>query len=96
MNFGWALAPQPGFIPLDGSTIDVLIDGVVVGRPTYNNFRSDVATLFPGLQNSNSAVGYFVIDTTQYTNGLHTIAWVVRDQAGNAAGIGSRYFTIQN
>ena len=62
----------------------------------YNNFRADIAALFPGLQNSNGAVGYFTIDTTQYANGLHTIAWVVRDQAGNAAGIGSRHFTIQN
>ncbi len=92
--FGWALAP--GFIPLDGSTIDVVIDGLVVGHPVYNNFRSDIAALFPGYQNTNGAVGYFTIDTTQYPNGMHTLAWVVRDQAGNAAGIGSRYFTIQN
>ena len=96
VNFGWALTPQPNLIPLDGSTIDVLIDGVVVGHPTYNNFRSDIAGLFPGLQNSNGAIGYFTIDTTQYDNGMHTIAWVVRDNAGNAAGIGSRYFRIQN
>jgi hypothetical protein len=96
VNFGWALTPQPNMIPLDGSTIDVMIDGVVVGHPTYNNSRSDIATLFPGYQNSNGAVGYFMIDTTQYENGVHTIAWVVRDNAGNAAGIGSRYFTIQN
>jgi hypothetical protein len=94
--FGWALAPQPNMIPTDGSTIDVLIDGVVVGRPSYNHFRGDIAALFPGLQNSNGAVGHFTIDTRQYANGVHTLAWVVRDLAGNAAGIGSRYFTIQN
>jgi hypothetical protein len=96
VNFGWVLTPQPNSIPLDGSTIDVVIDGVVVGHPTYNNFRSDIAGLFPGLQNSNGAVGFFTVDTTQYDNGVHTIAWVVRDNAGNAAGIGSRYFRIQN
>lgn len=94
--FGWALAPRPNLIPLDGSTIDVIIDGLVVGHPVYNNFRSDIAALFPNYQNTMGAVGYFMIDTTQYTNGVHTLAWVVRDQAGNAAGIGSRYFTIQN
>ncbi|MEO8095336.1 MAG: BACON domain-containing carbohydrate-binding protein [Pseudolysinimonas sp.] len=94
--FGWTLAPQPNLIPLDGSTIDVSIDGLVVGHPVYNNFRSDVAALFPNYQNTMGAVGYFMVDTTQYTNGVHTLAWVVRDQAGNGAGIGSRYFTIQN
>jgi hypothetical protein len=73
-----------------------VIDGLVVGHPVYNNFRPDIAALFPGYQNTNGAVGYFTIDTSPYTNGVHTLAWVVRDQAGNAAGIGSRYVTIQN
>jgi len=41
-------------------------------------------------------VAYFYLDTTQYENGLHTIAWSVTDNAGNTDGIGSRYFTIQN
>ena len=34
--------------PTDGSTIMVYIDGVPVGHPTYNQFRSDIAALFPG------------------------------------------------
>lgn len=96
VNFGWALTPQPGSIPSDGSTISVFIDGVNVGRPSYGHFRSDIATLFPGYANSNGAVGHFTINTTAYTDGLHTIAWVVTDNLGRAAGIGSRYFTIQN
>jgi hypothetical protein len=96
VNFGWALTPQPGTIPTDGSTIDVYIDGVNVGHATYNQFRSDIATLFPGYQNSNGAVGFFTINTTAYADGVHTIAWVVTDNLGRASGIGSRYFTIQN
>jgi hypothetical protein len=67
-----------------------------VGHPVYNNYRADIATLFPGLQNSNGAVGYYYIDTTQLSNGLHTIAWVATDSAGNAQGLGSRYFLVQN
>ena len=40
-------------IPMDGSTTDVIIDGVRVGGVTaYNFFRSDVSTLFIGLKNS--------------------------------------------
>jgi hypothetical protein len=67
-----------------------------MGHPVYNNYRVDIATLFPGLQNSDGAVGYFYLDTTKLTNGVHTIAWSVTDSAGNDQGIGSRYFTVQN
>jgi hypothetical protein len=96
VNFGWALAPQPNSIPTNGSTITVFIDGVPVGHPVYNNPRSDIATLFPGRANTNGAIGYLQFDTTRLANGVHTIAWGVADSAGNAEGIGSRYFTVLN
>jgi hypothetical protein len=97
VNFGWALTPQPKLIPFDGSTISVIIDGVPVGTLNgYNFARSDVSALFPGLKNSAGPVGFRVIDTTALSEGLHTIAWVVTDDAGQATGIGSRYFTVQN
>jgi beta-lactamase superfamily II metal-dependent hydrolase len=95
-NFGWALTPNPSSIPIDGSTIDVYVDNVLVGHPSYGHFRGDIAGLFPGYANSNGAIGFFTLDTTTLTNGVHTIAWVVRDNAGNASGIGSRYFTVSN
>jgi hypothetical protein len=93
---GWALTPGTAMIPVDGSTIDVIIDGVPVGHPTYNQARPDVQALFPGYTNAAGAGGYFMFDTRALSNGLHTIAWVVRDNAGNAKGIGSRFFTVQN
>jgi hypothetical protein len=96
VNFGWVLTPMPNSIPIDGSTIDVYIDGIKKGSPVYNNFRKDIATLFPGYANSNGAVGYFYIDTTQLEDGVHTIQWSARDSADNVDGIGSRYFTVQN
>ncbi len=96
MNWGWALTPQPNTIPTDGSTINVYIDGVYVGHPVYNLYRADIAILFPGYNNSNGAVGYFYVDTTQYDNGVHSIQWVVQDNNGNTDGIGARYFLIQN
>ena len=74
----------------------MIVDGVAVGRPTYGFDRSDIAALFPGYANTNSAVGYFMLDTTTLTNGVHTVSWVVRDSMGRAAGLGSRYFTVQN
>ncbi|MCX6580638.1 MAG: Ig-like domain-containing protein [Candidatus Aminicenantes bacterium] len=96
INNGWALTPQPNSIPVDGSTINVVIDGVVKGHPIYNVYRWDIAWFFPGYANSNNAAGYYYIDTTKLANGVHTIAWTVTDSAGNSDGIGSRYFSIQN
>ncbi len=96
VNFGWALTPLPNTIPVNGSTIKVWVDGVALGSPVYNQYRSDIATLFPGFNNSNGAVGYFYLNTNNYVNGVHTIAWSVKDNAGNEDGIGSRYFTVQN
>jgi hypothetical protein len=96
VNFGWALAPPPKMIAADGSTIDVLIDGVVVGHPTYGFARGDIQALFPGYANTDGAVGYFILDTTTLTNGLHSIAWVVHDNMGATEGIGSRFFTVDN
>jgi hypothetical protein len=94
--WGWVLTPRPNKIPTNGSTIGVWIDGVNVGHPNYNIYRSDIAALFPGYANSNGAAGYFYLDTTAYENGVHTIQWTAKDNAGNTDGIGSRYFTIQN
>ena len=83
-------------MPTDGSTIWVYVDGVPLGNPVYNNYRVDIATLFPGYANSGGAVGYFVLDTTTLTNGIHTIAWSVTDDLGRTQGIGSRYFWVSN
>ena len=96
INWGWALTPQPNHIPIDGSTINVYVDGINLGHPNYNIYRSDIAAAFPSYANSNGAMGYYTLDTTAYENGVHTISWVVRDSNGNTDGIGSRYFTINN
>ncbi len=96
VNFGWVLTPPPNMIPIDGSTITVYIDGKAVGHPVYNNYRSDIANTFPGLANTAGAVGYYRIDTTKLADGGHKISWVATDSGGNAAGLGSRFFTVQN
>lgn len=96
VSFGWALTQQPKEIPTDGSTLMVYVDGQAVGQPSYGHYREDIATLFPGLKNSNGAIGYRVLDTTALSNGLHTIEWTATDSGGNAAGLGSRYFTASN
>jgi Divergent InlB B-repeat domain len=96
VNFGWALTQNPKYIPIDGSTLMVYVDGVPIGNPSYNFYRSDVANAFPGLANSNGAVGFRVIDTTTLSNGLHTIVWTATDSAGMTSGLGSRFFRVSN
>ena len=95
-NWAWVLTPQPNQIPTNGSTLNVWIDGMNIGHPTYNVTRQDIAAFFPGYANSSGAGGYLNLDTTKYANGIHIIFWTAADDAGNADGIGSRYFTIQN
>ncbi len=96
INWGWVLTPQPNSIPKNGSTINVWVDSVNLGHPTYNLYRADIANLFPGYANSNGAAGYFNLDTTSYDNGVHNIYWTATDSGGNTDGIGSRFFTILN
>jgi hypothetical protein len=96
VNRGWALTPQPNTIPSDGSTINVYVDGINRGHPSYNMYSADIASVFPGYNNSNGAAGVFYLDTTKYADGVHAIQWTATDNADNTDGIGSRYFTIRN
>jgi hypothetical protein len=111
-NFGWALTPGSALVPVDGSTLSVVVDGAPVGTVAYNQCRGtlgpdpgagmcndDVAQLFPNasnIQQGSGAIGVFMLDTTALPNGVHTIAWGVTDSLGRQAGIGSRYFTVLN
>jgi len=53
-------------------------------------------TRFRNLDAAKGAIGAFVYNTAQLSNGLHTIAWSVMDSAGRTSGVGSRFFTVQN
>ncbi len=96
VNYGWALTPRPNSISGAGSSIVAYVDSVPVGNAAYGSARTDIAGLFPGYVDSQGAGGYFILDTTAYENGPHTIAWLVTDSAGNSQGVGSRYFTVLN
>ncbi len=83
-------------IPVDGSTIQVIVDGAPLGPVNYTFFRPHLSGIFPGLKNSGGPVGYRVLDTTGLAEGLHTIAWVVTDDLGVTSGLGSRFFRVAN
>jgi Viral BACON domain len=95
-NNGWALTPNPNMVPKDGSTIQVYVDGIFQGTAIYDLYRSDIAEAFPNYINSQGAWAYLDLNTTGFKNGIHTIEWLVTDNANNKDGIGSRFFTIKN
>jgi len=95
-NFGWVLSRVRRADPPGGGAVTVYIDGVGVGSPVGWNQRADLTAAFPGYPGLSTALGVYGINSTQYANGLHTIAWVVSDSAGVTSGVGSRFFSIFN
>jgi hypothetical protein len=93
-NSGWALS-RTSDVPANSSTIGIFIDDVFIGRPGARQQRSDITAAFPTFDTTH-AVGGLFIDTTQFSNGVHTIYWIVSDNNGANDGIGSRFFTISN
>jgi hypothetical protein len=95
-NYGWVLSRVRRADPPGGGVVTVYIDGVAVGSPCCWNSRADLTGTFPGFPGVNNALGVFGFNTQAYSNGLHTIVWVVTDNAGVSSGVGSRFFSIFN
>lgn len=101
---GWALTPSPSFIPYDGSTIEVLVDDVVVGSATYGTSRPDVTAVCAGCLNvTHHEQGvyegpgfYFSLQTSGFADGLHKLVARANDSAGNLGYFGSRWFETAN
>ena len=98
-NVGWVLSPGARRAdPPGGGTVRVVIDGVLVGSPGGWTSRPDIAALLPAAKDSSAhfVVGVLTLNSASLANGVHTIAWVVTDRQGVAAGVGTRYFTVAN
>jgi hypothetical protein len=97
-NFGWVLARGTTLAHPPFGAVSVVIDGVLGSSPVGWVSRSDLTAAFLASKYSGvgSALGVSTLDTTALTNGVHTIAWIVTANNGEADGIGSRYFTVAN
>ncbi len=85
---GWALDDTAV------SNVDVYVDGALAGNATYGGSRPDVGNDFP---HASAAIGYgFLLDTSQYGNGAHTIEVRVLDSSGHLAILQHVPVTIQN
>ena len=99
--FGWALTPGPNIIPTDGSTIQVIVDGVVVGQPTYNQCRGSNGTNFPppGTCNDDIAtafgLAYRNIAEGTWRDRLLPVGYDDVDQRDSYAGMAGDRFSGQ-
>lgn len=94
---GWILAAGDNVIPEDGSTIHMMVDGVSIGSVEYNLPRNDIAAIYQAYQNSAGPGGLYFLNTTDYSDGNHTIGWSVSDEQGNQnQQLGSKQVLIQN
>lgn len=68
---GWALDD------VGVGSVDILVDGVVVGRAVYGGSRPDVAIVHPGFPNAGQSGFVFELDTTRFVNGLHVVGGLI-------------------
>ena len=87
--FGWA-------VDLQGvATVQVDVDGQVVGNATYGLYRPDVPLEDSRVRSAN--VGFsFILDTTKLSNSQHDIVVYVVDRAGHRSEIGRRKVVVDN
>jgi N-acetylmuramoyl-L-alanine amidase len=87
---GWALDD-------DGvDSVDVLVDGVVVGRALYGAARPDVAIVHPGFPNAGNAGFVFELDTTRFVNGLHVVGGLIEADNGERGFLTPMVLEVMN
>lgn len=87
---GWALDD-------DGvESVDILVDGIVVGRANYGAFRPNVAARYPGFPDADGAGFGFRLDTTRFLNGLHTVNALVTSETGEKRFLNPLVFEFLN
>lgn len=93
-----------GTIPLHGwalddngvAAVDVLVDGLVVGRALYGRSRPGVTSQFPGFPDSDAPGFGFQLDSTRFLNGLHTVSARVVSEVGEIRNLNSLTLQFTN
>lgn len=70
-----------GAVPLTGWVVDdagvrrviIQVDGVDIGEANYGRPRGDVAAQVPGFPNSSAAGFSYILNSTPFTNEIHTV-----------------------
>ena len=87
---GWALAETGVF------AVDIVVDGVIVGRANYGRSRPTVTKLHPGLPDSAAPGFGYQLDTTHFLNGMHSVTARVMSRTGQVVYLSSRLFQFAN
>jgi len=67
--YGWAVDDDG---PID--RVEIYLDSEFIGEATYGDPRLDVDNVYPGRQGAPNFGYSFQLDTTQFSNGLHTLS----------------------
>lgn len=87
---GWALAETGVF------AVDIVVDGVIVGRANYGRSRPGVTKLHPGFPDSAAPGFGYQLDTTHFLNGLHSVTARVTSRTGQVVYLSSLRFQFAN
>jgi hypothetical protein len=80
---GWALAATGVF------AVDIVVDGVIVGRANYGRSRPGVTKQHPGLPDSAAPGFGYQLDTTHFLNGMHSVTARVTSRTGQVVYVNS-------
>ncbi len=87
---GWAIGSSS---PVQNVTISV--DRVFNGTAVYGGLRPDVCSVYPGRPSCPNVGWTYTLDTTNLTNGLHSLEVTSATTAGQRATV-AVYFTVAN
>lgn len=97
-NGGSAIIPVAGWALDDNGvqSVDILVDGAVVGRAVYGMAWEGVSARYPNFPDSVLPGFGYLLDTSHYLNGLHTVQPRVRSKAGEVALLEPRVIQFTN
>ena len=95
---GWAIDNTSAIgTAINPASLQVLVDGVLVGTATYGVNRSDVCSAYPGRAGCPNVGFNFNLDTLTLTNGPHTITiWATDTDSIPDTGSASVNVTVLN
>ena len=76
-------------------SVSISVDGVPYGSAGYGGSRPDVCTIFPGRAGCPNVGWNFALDTTQFADGIHTLA-VTGTSVANQSSTVTASFTVSN
>ena len=97
---GWALDDRGVRQTATGGAvladIEVMVDGRVVGQAQYPLPRPDVANAYPDVPGAGASGFQLFLDSTRFSNGMHTVAVRVWDTDGASRVIAERQVMFDN